>query len=53
MYAMPPSEKVAQKMMDIFIKELSDLKRKPKMTREELKNFKRLRQVLTIVGGKK
>lgn len=53
MYIAAPSNKVAQKLMDTFIKELADLRRKPKLSREELKTFRRLRQALTIVGGKK
>lgn len=53
MYALPPSNKVAQKMIEIFLRELSDLRRKPKLSREELKNMRRLRQALTITGTKR
>lgn len=52
-YVAAPSNKVAQKLMETFLQELETLRRKPKMTAQELKNFRRLRKALTIVGGKK
>lgn len=46
-------ELIAAKMVDTFIKELYELKRKPKLTPEERKELRRMREALVIVGGKK
>jgi len=52
-YAIPPSSKLAEKMVSCFIKELDQLKRKPQLSKAEIRHLRDLRRAATIMKDKK
>lgn len=51
-YAIPPSTKLAEKMVSCFIRELDQLKRKPQLTKAEIRHMRDLRKAAIVMRQK-